>query len=462
MRSLLPLSLSLSLLLVAPVLAATNSAADAEKAGEDAFEDAKNWTVQIRTSVSRPFTQDQTGSFQGAGMVVDARRGWVLTNKHVASSSYSSVTVTFHGGEPLPAQRLYVDPHLDLAVIAYDPSAAGRTPKEPELDCDASPPIGHPVGAFGHPWGFRFTGTRGITSAITSRLGPQMLQTDAPINSGNSGGPLISLVTGRVVGINTASMAKDRTEGISFAVPMPYACAIVDLLKKGEDPSPPAGLVDFAIDENEEPTLVVARSRLPAGAIDLRAGDELLALRSPDRALENQSDLMHALRGKLDDVTLSVRRDGAEVTLHGNWPAASRVIERQGLWISGALIAESEPMIRGQVQGSPSLMIHYVQDGSAAQAQDLQEYDLVLTANGRPVDSLATLQTLAREAETSKSEMSLMLLRLGSVRSGLFVYQTRTLPLVDVEVVGPPNAPEMKTAAQAVVSGPELSSQPGG
>jgi hypothetical protein len=157
-----------------------------------------------------------------------------------------------------------------------------------------------------------------------------------------------------------------------------------------------------------------------------------------------------------------VRRDGAEVTLHGNWPAAARVIERQGLWISGALIAESEPMIRGQVQGSPSLMIHYVQDGSAAEAQDLQEYDLVLTANGRPVDSLASLQTLAREAETSKAEMSLMLLRLGSVRSGLFVYQTRTLPLVDVEVVGPPKAPEMKTAAQAVISGPELSSQPGG
>ena len=126
MRSLLPLSLSLSLLLVAPALAAGNSAAAPEKAGEDAFEDAKDWTVQIRTSVNRPFTQDQTGSFQGAGMVVDARRGWVLTNKHVASSSYSSVTVTFHGGEPLPAQRLYVDPHLDLAVIAYDPSAAGR------------------------------------------------------------------------------------------------------------------------------------------------------------------------------------------------------------------------------------------------------------------------------------------------------------------------------------------------
>jgi serine protease Do len=275
-----------------------------------------------------------------------------------------------------------------------------------------------------------------------------MLQTDAPINAGNSGGPLISLVTGRVVGINTASMAKDRTEGISFAVPMPYACTIVDLLRKGEDPSPPAGLVDFAIDENEEPTLVVARSRLPSGAIDLRTGDELLTLGKEKRALDNQSDLVHALRGGLDDVTLAVRRDGAEVTLHGNWPAASRVIERKGVWISGALIAESEPMIRGQIQGGPKLMIHHVQSGSAAQVEGLQEYDLVLSANGRPVDSLEKLQALARESQAAQAELSLMLLRLGSVRNGLFVYQQRSLPLEVIELVGPPVAPAETRTAQ--------------
>ena len=136
-------------------------------------------------------------------MVVDAKRGWVLTNAHVASSSYSTVTVTFHGGEPMPARRIYVDPRLDLAVLTYDPAKAKHTPTEPQFECDASPPVGHPVGAFGHPWGFRFTGTRGITSAVTSRLGPQMLQTDAPINSGNSGGPLISLETGRVSSAST-------------------------------------------------------------------------------------------------------------------------------------------------------------------------------------------------------------------------------------------------------------------
>jgi S1-C subfamily serine protease len=430
----IPLSLSLS---VAATAAPATAAIDAGQAGENAFADAKNWTVQIRTLVSRPFAQDEMGSFQGAGLVVDAKRGWVLTNAHVASSSYSQMTVAFQRGEPMPARRVYVDPHLDLAVVAYDPAALGRTPKEPELDCDASPPIGHPVGAFGHPWGFRFTGTRGITSAVTSRLGPEMLQTDAPINSGNSGGPLISLVTGRVVGINSASMSKDRAEGISFAVPVPYACTIVDLLRKGEDPSPPETLVDFAYDENEEPTLVIARSRLPDGAIDLRAGDELLALQSTDHTLTSQSDLMNALRGKLDDVSLTVRRNGADITVRGTWPAAPAVVERHGLWISGALIAEAEPLVRGLLVGAPKLMVHHIQSGSAAQLQGLQEFDLMLTANGQPVDSLAALQAVAQEAEASKTDLDLMLLRRGSVRNGLFVYQQRTLPLDEVELVGP-------------------------
>ena len=166
---------------------------------------------------------------------------------------------------------------------------------------------------FGHPWGFRFTARplphfRDHLPALRGDAADR-----CPINSGNSGGPLISLVTGRVVGINTASMAKlsDRRHQLCRP-PMPYACAIVDLLKKGEDPSPPAVCSISRSTRTRSRTLVVACLRLPAGAIDPRAGDELLALRSPDRALENQSDLMHALRGKLDDVTLSVRRDGAQ------------------------------------------------------------------------------------------------------------------------------------------------------
>ena len=83
-------------------------------------------------------------------------------------------------------------------------------------------------------------------------------------------------------------------------------------------------------------------------------------------------------------------------------------------------------------------MVHHVESGSSADAQDVRGYDLLLSANGRPVDSLATLQGLAREAEAAHSDLSLMLLRLASdERAELFVYQQRTLPLDDVEVVGP-------------------------
>jgi S1-C subfamily serine protease len=421
----------LSLLLVAPAAMANN-------AGEDAFRDAATWTVQIRTSISRPFAEDELGSSQGAGLVVDARRGWVLTNAHVASRSYSHISVAFRDGEPLPATRLYVDPHLDLAVIAYDPSSLEVVPREPSLDCKGSPPVGHPVGAFGHPWGFRFTGTRGITSAVTTRLGPNMLQTDAPINAGNSGGPLISLDTGRVVGINAAKIADEDVEGISFAVPMPYACTIIALLKRGQDPSPPMRLVDFAVDENDEQTMIVARSRLPAGALDLQVGDELLALNSPSRPIATESDLLDALRGRLNDVSLTVLRGGEEIIVEGAWPAATRVTERQGLWISGALFAESEILTGGQVGGSPALMVHFVEPGSEAESAALQVIDLLVSANGQSVDSLAALATIASRAADQEEPLEMLLLRLASAdRSELFVYQRRALPTTSVELVGP-------------------------
>lgn len=419
------------------LLLATSTAL-AQQSSEDAFRDAALWTVQTRTSVNRPFVEDELGTFQGAGLLVDAERGWVLTNAHVASHSYSSISIAFQDGKARPARRVYVDPHLDLAVLAYDSSRLATRPREPVLDCTAIPAVGHPVGAFGHPWGFRFTGTRGITSAVTTRLGANMLQTDAPINAGNSGGPLISLETGRVIGVNAAKIADEEVEGLSFAVPMPYACTIIDLLKRGQDPSPPAHLVDFAIDENEEQTLTVARSRLPAGALDLHVGDEILALDAQGRAIANESDLIDALRGHLDDVRLKVRRDGREITVRGQWPTAPLITERQGLWIAGALFADAEPLTMDLIAGTPALMVHHVDPGSDAEGAALQVFDLLVSANGRPIDSLAALQALSKKADAADEPLDLLLLRFTSeTRQELFVYQRRLLPAADIEMVGP-------------------------
>jgi len=210
--------------------------------------------------VQRPFIQDEQGSWDGAGMLVDAS-GVGCSRMPRRRYSYGKVTIAFRDGKAIAAERIYVDPHLDLAVLGFDPRVRRAMTNEPSLDCRSTPPVGHPVGAFGHPWGFRFTGTRGITSAVTTRLGANMLQTDAPINEGNSGGPLLSLETGQVVGVNTAKIKEESVEGLSFAVPMHYACTIIELLRQTRDPSPPARLVDFAVDVNDEQTMTVARSR---------------------------------------------------------------------------------------------------------------------------------------------------------------------------------------------------------
>jgi S1-C subfamily serine protease len=272
---------------------------------------------------------------------------------------------------------------------------------------------------------------------VTTRLGPNMLQTDAPINEGNSGGPLISLETGQVVGVNTAKINEQAVEGLSFAVPMPYACTILELMKQGRDPSPPSHLVDFAVDENDEQTLIVARSRLPAGTLDLHVGDVIVGVGSPARAVSTATDLFDALRGKLGSVSLQVARDGRTVTLNGQWPAAAKITERRGLWISGALIAEAEPLTNGLISGSPALMVHYVSPGSEAESAGLDLYDLLMTVDRKPVDSLATLQQRASEARSSGKPLELMLLRIASeAHEEYFTHQLRLLPVEELQDVG--------------------------
>jgi serine protease Do len=412
--------------------------AHAESPGEGAFRAAADWTVQVRTAVNQPFIEDDQGSWLGAGLLVDATRGWVLTNAHVAGHSYGKVSIAFKDGHAIPATRLYVDPYLDLAVLAFEPSRQVAQARTPTLSCSEIPPVGHPVGAFGHPWGFRFTGTRGITSAVTTRLGVNLLQTDAPINEGNSGGPLISLETGQVVGINTAKVKEESVEGLSFAVPMPYACTILDLLREGRDPSPPATVVDFARDDNDELTMIVARSRLPTGTLDLRVGDEVLGLGAPAQDLATVTDLMDALRGQLDPVSLRVRRDGREQTLNGRWPPAAKIIERRGLWLGGAVFADAEPLTAGLIVGLPALMVHHVDPGSDAETAGVMHYDLVVTADRAPVASLDDLLQHARQAQARHQPLELMLLRIGDDTSDdLFVYERRLLPVEEIGLVGP-------------------------
>jgi serine protease Do len=421
---------------LAGILAMTAFQAHAESDAEAAFRAAKGWTVRVQVERTVSFVEDEPGAFQGAGFVVDAARGWILTNAHVAGRSPTNLKVAFDGGRLIPAQRVYVDPYLDVAIIGYSPSQLQKQPPEPTLECDTVPPVGHPVGAFGHPWGFRFTGTRGIASAISSRFGADMLQTDAPINAGNSGGPLLSLETGRVVGISAAKIADAEVEGLSFAVPMPYACTIVKLLRAGLDPSPPIGRVDFAIDENDERTLYVANTRLDSPGIDLRTGDEIIAV--GNRAVQTPTQFIDAARGHLDDLALTLRRDHKEVQVRGSIPAAAKVIDRRGLWIDGALFAPVGDFYAGWLKDGNGLMVHHVDDSSEAASVGLQYFDVIERVNDRPVHTLDDLEQVVAAAVASKEPIELLLIRVMAEGDRLFEYERRDLSGEDVGRVGGP------------------------
>ena len=302
---------------------------------EDIFKNALQYTAQIRTTVPVPFDGDRKGSSLGAGFLVDAGRGWIMTNAHVVGRSPSRVEIALHGQEFSEATKIYVDPFLDLAIIRVPEQVETKGIEEPRLECGGVPPVGHPVGAFGHPWRLQFTGTRGIISGVTARYRTELLQTDAPINQGNSGGPLISLESGRIVGINTAGIR--GAQNTNFAVAIKYACRVLQLLQQGEDPSPPDLKLVYFRDIDNRKQLKVARSYAGDGTLKLLPGDVIRQVIGEEGVIENETQLLHALRGRLAGSSLRVLRAGQETVVSGNKLPMRRVLETRGVYASGVL-----------------------------------------------------------------------------------------------------------------------------
>ena len=171
----------------------------------------------------------------GSGVIVDAKRGLVLTNNHVIANAVQ-ITVTLRDGRQLEAEVVGTDPETDVAVIKMP--AENLVDIKP-TDSDALR-VGDFVVAIGNPFGLGQTVTSGIVSALgRSGLGIEgyedFIQTDASINPGNSGGALVNL-RGELVGINTAIFSQSGGNiGIGFAIPINLAMQITEqLLETGE------------------------------------------------------------------------------------------------------------------------------------------------------------------------------------------------------------------------------------
>ncbi len=260
-------------------------------------------------------------SAAGSGVILDAAKGFVLTNAHLLEDA-DEIIVTLGSGQRLQAKHIGSDPTTDIAVVQIHPAGLQGLPFG---DSDRLQ-VGDYVVAIGNPFGLERTVTLGIVSGLgRSGLGIEgyenFIQTDASINPGNSGGALVNL-RGELVGINTALLGSDNgNTGIGFAIPLNMARAVAgELIAHGKIVRGQLGIStsDLVPDAIEAKQAGVSEGALiidvlpgwPAEAIGLQTGDVVVAINGT--AIRNAGALRNLL-GLLPvgaEVSVDVQRQG--------------------------------------------------------------------------------------------------------------------------------------------------------
>ncbi|MGR9085760.1 MAG: Do family serine endopeptidase [Gammaproteobacteria bacterium] len=262
----------------------------------------------------------------GSGVIIDAGKGYVITNNHVIDKA-DKITVTLQDGQNLEAKLIGSDPTTDIALIQIKSSNLVELPKG---NSDVLQ-VGDFVVAIGSPFGLGQTVTSGIVSALgRTSLGIEgyedFIQTDASINPGNSGGALVNL-QGELIGINTAIVGPSGGNvGIGFAIPINLANQVVNqILRFGKIQRGQLGIqiqdltpaLANAFNIKQQRGAVIA-GVIPGSSADqagLQRGDVVVAVNG--QTVESATKLHNhiALMQVGDMVTLNVLRDGDEKTV---------------------------------------------------------------------------------------------------------------------------------------------------
>ncbi|MGH4050784.1 MAG: S1C family serine protease [Clostridium sp.] len=270
------------------------------------------------TSTINPTRTSKGETGVGSGIIVD-KKGYILTNNHVASKQANDISVSLFDGRDLKGKVVWFDESLDLSILKI----TGENLIVASLGDSKLLTVGDTAIAIGNPLGLTFqrTVTSGIISAINRTIGEEgglfmedLLQTDASINPGNSGGPLIN-INSQVVGINTAKVTS--AEGMGFAIPINIVKPILkSIVEKGTFVTPIVGIqgidkqmAGFVADIKVENGIYVYAVK-SGGAADLQGikkGDIILAVSgTPVNTMVEFRTILYSI-GVGNTVTLKVK-----------------------------------------------------------------------------------------------------------------------------------------------------------
>ena len=361
---------------------------------ERILDQANKYTVKIYNSTDTPFLEDTYNPSAGSGFLIDKANGIIITNAHVASYSPALNRVNFKYSNPVQSKQAYIDTELDLALLKIDPKLIPNNAVEAKLHCKNDYKQGQSVVAFGHPAGKDFTITRGIISAVRFESDFfESIQTDAAINRGNSGGALIDVNTGLVVGIN--SFGATENQGLNFALPSYTVCKVVDLFKNKKDPSPLNFNVIFA--NNKEQGKFLKVSEVLTSDNQLKVGDEIIQIDGVK--IENPTQLSHETRGKTN-VTLKIIRDTKEQELKLNLKSKGSVTERVGLIFSNVIVSDKASSTRlaiNQMMANPkgNLVVQNLRSGPAS--GKLRKFDVLIYIDGKEFKTVQGLHDYLKD-----------------------------------------------------------------
>ena len=248
------------------------------------------------------------GQGQGSGFVYDAA-GHIITNEHVVAGS-SSVSVKFWNGKTFTASVVGTDASTDLAVLKVDAPVSQLFPLS--LGDSSNLVVGDQVVAIGSPFGLEGTVTSGIVSALHREMTSpnhfaidNSIQTDAAINHGNSGGPLLD-AQGKVVGVNAQIESNSGgNEGVGFAIPSNTVRSIASqLISSGKAEHAFLGVVLSDSSSQTGAAIGQVRAGTPAASAALRAGDVVTA--AAGTKINSASELRAVINAHRPGDTISV------------------------------------------------------------------------------------------------------------------------------------------------------------